>query len=773
MFNNKLNGFKTKVKIISIIVVVFAIIILGLLDSMSGTASLTDMLIQKDMQELNEEAKTLIAKFMGKVPLDTDETEEDVLLELLDLKLSLKVKLFEGKNVFKTEYIINDEELGNTYFTREDLKTLLEATKKAKKVESNTITYKVKRKVTERLVVTQEYQPEETETLEDGTVVVVKPEVPEKKEWQAVSEDDESAVTYPKRTVGANSAQYETKNISWKEVYSMYVLVSLAKSDGWEKDTFINKENDEEDEYILGNRLDKDLLDQIIDMFVYDYDYLYDAARTDKTDLDWDDLENVTYMYSEEKFETDTERGTIYVKVPTSSIAFITNSYYYYEVRTDKNRQIIGYYEQFDAKKFFATAYSKTNEFKWDWYIALLSQLPGTDDLCKKYSEYYESYLRGEEFFKEYYSSNSNELPDYGVTIGSGVCNVDGDGNIVLPKPPDYIFDTDGLGADLTLMRKDNLTQEQMEDVLNWWLTTAHNYSSSSMWYPEIKVTAKAFLDAQEANGISALGMLALASHESGFGTSQIARDKYNFFGYGAFDASPYASALTCDGIYNGIVTIVTKITNGYPKGPYKQDTFWKFRHNVVDGVPVHQYCTDVWEVWGVRCVTFREELMKYCDAKGYDLGYDVETGENHTTLEQVQNLISTYAKLQVGKPYKYRGTRLATGTDCQNFVKQIFQTFASATNAHADVSAYAMVLPTSYKDQLLYGFDVGSLSDIQPADVIYYRSKGIIYRSAVYIGNNMVVYPSSSAKKVVMEEVSIESGNIYKIKRFVSETKK
>lgn len=53
----------------------------------------------------------------------------------------------------------------------------------------------------------------------------------------------------------------------------------------------------------------------------------------------------------------------------------------------------------------------------------------------------------------------------------------------------------------------------------------------------------QAFIDGQNKYAMNALLVFALANHESAYGTSTIAREKYNYFGWGAVDSSPFASA--------------------------------------------------------------------------------------------------------------------------------------------------------------------------------------------------------------------------------------
>ena len=52
-------------------------------------------------------------------------------------------------------------------------------------------------------------------------------------------------------------------------------------------------------------------------------------------------------------------------------------------------------------------------------------------------------------------------------------------------------------------------------------------------------------LAAEHIHGVNALFIISLAQHESGNGSSSLARNKNNLFGLGAYDSSPYESAIT------------------------------------------------------------------------------------------------------------------------------------------------------------------------------------------------------------------------------------
>lgn len=77
-----------------------------------------------------------------------------------------------------------------------------------------------------------------------------------------------------------------------------------------------------------------------------------------------------------------------------------------------------------------------------------------------------------------------------------------------------------------------------------------------------------AFLKAGQASGLDPRYLIAHAAQETGWGTSNILKDKNNWFGIGAFDNSPHASAKTFGGKQQGIIDGAKWIAqNYYSKG--------------------------------------------------------------------------------------------------------------------------------------------------------------------------------------------------------------
>lgn len=80
---------------------------------------------------------------------------------------------------------------------------------------------------------------------------------------------------------------------------------------------------------------------------------------------------------------------------------------------------------------------------------------------------------------------------------------------------------------------------------------------------------AEYFYYIEQAYGINGVFVAAIGIHESAWGTSKIATNKKNLFGYGAYDMNAYASAYEYNGYAAGIDMIARVLMKNYlnPKG--------------------------------------------------------------------------------------------------------------------------------------------------------------------------------------------------------------
>ncbi len=76
------------------------------------------------------------------------------------------------------------------------------------------------------------------------------------------------------------------------------------------------------------------------------------------------------------------------------------------------------------------------------------------------------------------------------------------------------------------------------------------------------------FYNMEKKYNINGIFLASMAIHESAWGTSQIAKDKHNLFGYGAYDESPYESSLGFDTYAEGIETVAKSLVKYYINPP-------------------------------------------------------------------------------------------------------------------------------------------------------------------------------------------------------------
>ena len=75
---------------------------------------------------------------------------------------------------------------------------------------------------------------------------------------------------------------------------------------------------------------------------------------------------------------------------------------------------------------------------------------------------------------------------------------------------------------------------------------------------------AEYFYYAERQYGINGIYLAAMAIHEGGWGTSKIANDKKNLFGYGAYDSNPYGGAALFSTYAEGIDLVARVLVKNY-----------------------------------------------------------------------------------------------------------------------------------------------------------------------------------------------------------------
>ena len=75
---------------------------------------------------------------------------------------------------------------------------------------------------------------------------------------------------------------------------------------------------------------------------------------------------------------------------------------------------------------------------------------------------------------------------------------------------------------------------------------------------------AEVFYNVEQKYKINGIFLAAIGIHESGWGTSKLASEKYNLFGYMAYDRDPYNSATTFENYENSINTVAEALAKNY-----------------------------------------------------------------------------------------------------------------------------------------------------------------------------------------------------------------
>ena len=159
------------------------------------------------------------------------------------------------------------------------------------------------------------------------------------------------------------------------------------------------------------------------------------------------------------------------------------------------------------------------------------------------------------------------------------------------------------LDANMDLTKPSGLTLEDYKKVL-----TGNPLDSLNI----IENCAEAFYNAEQKYKVNGIFLASIAIHESAWGTSQIAKDKHNLFGFGAYDRSPYESANAFDDYANGVETVAKYLAVNYLNEAGTQitedlkATATYYNGPTIVGVNT-RYCTD--KNWCTRIYKYMDYL--------------------------------------------------------------------------------------------------------------------------------------------------------------------
>lgn len=126
------------------------------------------------------------------------------------------------------------------------------------------------------------------------------------------------------------------------------------------------------------------------------------------------------------------------------------------------------------------------------------------------------------------------------------------------------------------------------------------------------KDNAEVFYNVDKKYNVNGLFIASIAIHESAWGTSQIAQDKHNLFGYGSYDSTPYESSFEFDTYAESIETVAKSLVKYYlnPAGTKIYDgetaSAWYYNGPTLEGVN-QRYASD--KDWHTKVYSYMEML--------------------------------------------------------------------------------------------------------------------------------------------------------------------
>lgn len=120
------------------------------------------------------------------------------------------------------------------------------------------------------------------------------------------------------------------------------------------------------------------------------------------------------------------------------------------------------------------------------------------------------------------------------------------------------------------------------------------------------------FYNMEKKYNINGIFLASMAIHESGWGTSQIASDKKNLFGYGSYDETPYESSYDFSDYSEGIETVAKSLAKYYlnPAGTKisggETAAAWYYNGPTLEGVNT-RYASD--KEWHKKVYSYMELL--------------------------------------------------------------------------------------------------------------------------------------------------------------------
>lgn len=257
------------------------------------------------------------------------------------------------------------------------------------------------------------------------------------------------------------------------------------------------------------------------------------------------------------------------------------------------------------------------------------------------------------------------------------------------------------------------LSSNQISEIIS------KHFSNSTVIKPS---DAQGIYDAQQKSGMSALAILGIGALESGYGTSNIAKQKNNIWGWNATNVNPGGNATSFSQMSQGALEFANKYLKTYYNGYGAKSIYAAGTGNNPSGKG-YAYNDDgsINSKWATDIGSIMKNF------------YQTAKSVSPSVTSNSNNLVSA-AQKYMGTPYVWGGSSASQGVDCSGFV------YCALKDAGYNVER------TTAQGYRSYGTPV-SKSNMQPGDLVFFGSNGNATHIGIYIGNGQMIHSSGGSK--------------------------
>ncbi|MGL4522822.1 MAG: SH3 domain-containing protein [Bacilli bacterium] len=232
-------------------------------------------------------------------------------------------------------------------------------------------------------------------------------------------------------------------------------------------------------------------------------------------------------------------------------------------------------YSQLQDRSYYSVRSGELYHYYYNWESkSYSSSLVGAAPSALREGQKYYS-LNGKTFYDEIYKKSFGTL-------------------VTTWKNP-YMF--------TTIKGKTSLTATQLNNYIKQAKPESPLYKEYTDKAGKKRTFGSDLKDAEAKHNINAEAMLAFAMHESNFGTSTIAKEKKNLFGFQAYDVDPEGNAKAYDTYYDSLIDVINHLEKNYINPPNGSTIPGKYYYgdffgNKGEGMNV-KYASDAY--WGEK----------------------------------------------------------------------------------------------------------------------------------------------------------------------------